>query len=1138
MPEFVHLHNHSDYSLLDGAANINKLVAKAESFGMKHLALTDHGNMFGVLRFYKACKAKGINPIIGCEFYIAPKSRLVKSGSEHQNKYYHLILLAKNETGYKNLMILVSQGYLDGFYYKPRVDNELLAQHAEGLICTSACLAGEIPSHLLNGQYEKAKKTAEYYRSLFGSEGFFLELQDHGIAEQKRVNPELVRLSGDTGIPLVATNDIHYLEREHAEAQDILICIGTGKKVSDEKRMRFDSREFYFKSPDEMAQIFAATPEAISNTVKIAEQCKLEIPLPGPLLPDYEIPPEFDSPDAFMRHIVYAGLEKLYPAVTDEIRARVEYELDVIQGMGFTGYFLIVWDFIDFARKNGIPVGPGRGSGAGSIVAYAMRITDIDPLKYNLLFERFLNPERVSMPDFDVDFCFERRGEVIDYVTNKYGADKVGAICTFGTLKTKAVLKDVARVLDIPFNESNEISKLVPEGPKITLEKALQLEPRLGEYREKGGIYRQLIDTARVLEGMNRHSSTHACGMVIGRSKLTDYVPLYKDSKTGQISTEFTMDQLEECGLVKMDFLGLKTLTLIANTEKLIHKTNPAFDVEKIPEDDPATFTMLGEGKSTAVFQFESSGMQGILKQARPTSIEELIALNALYRPGPMQFIPQYIDSKMGRTPISYPHPDLKEILEPTYGVIVYQEQVMQAAQIIGGFSLGKADILRRAMGKKKAKEMEKMKREFLEGAAAKGYTRKLADDVFEMLKPFAGYGFNKSHAAAYSVVAYKTAYLKANYPAEFMAANLTNEINSPDAFSDYMTATREMGIEILPPDINLSEQTFTVVDGKIFYGLQGIKNAGAGAVDEIIRVRKENGPYESFVDFLDRIDFRTVNRRVIETLIQAGLFDRFGLNRATLMHNLEQLMEWTIKQKESREFGQTSLFDPAEETALSVFEFEEHDEFDQLDLLRMEKENLGNYFSGHPLDKYREIFAKCVNLDVTRAAGASTEKSYTLLGIIKSLRPIITKKGDPMAFAMYEDFNGSLELIFFPKTWVQVRERIEVDAVVGIEGKIDKNKEDPKFLVDRIIDPAELVETSASEIHIRISKGVRDEDMLYDFRSTLIEYRGDCAVYLHIGNEPSEREIVIRANAQLSTSPEVIPNLGAHAFIEEVWKE
>ena len=657
MPEFVHLHNHSDYSLLDGAASIDKLVDKAVGLGMKHLALTDHGNMFGVLRFYKACKNKGINPIIGCEFYVAPKSRLVKSGSENQNKYYHLVLLAKNRQGYQNLLVLVSRGYLDGFYYKPRIDNDLLKEHAEGLICTSACLAGEIPTHLLNGQYEEARKAAEFYRDLFGPEGFYLELQDHGIPEQKQVNPRIIELSRETGIPLIATNDIHYLEKDHAEAQDILICIGTGKKVSDEKRMRFDSQEFYFKTPDEMAAIFRDTPEAISNTLKIAEQCSLEIPLPGPLLPDYEIPEDFSSPEEYMRHIVFQGLARLYPEITEEIRERAEYELSVIQGMGFTGYFLIVWDFIDFARNSGIPVGPGRGSGAGSLVAYAMRITDIDPLKYNLLFERFLNPERISMPDFDVDFCFERRGEVIDYVTRKYGADKVGAICTFGTLKTKAVLKDVARVLDIPFNESNEISKLVPDGPKINLEKALEMEPRLKDYREKGGIYRRLIDTALVLEGMNRHSSTHACGMVIGRSKLTDYVPLYKDAKTGQVSTEFTMDQLEECGLVKMDFLGLKTLTLIKNTEKLIHKIDPGFDIEKIPEDDPTTFKMLGEGKSTAVFQFESSGMQGILKQAKPSSIEELIALNALYRPGPMQFIPQYIDSKMGRAPIRYPPP-------------------------------------------------------------------------------------------------------------------------------------------------------------------------------------------------------------------------------------------------------------------------------------------------------------------------------------------------------------------------------------------------------------------------------------------------------------------------------------------------
>jgi DNA polymerase-3 subunit alpha len=1028
--DFIHLHNHTDYSLLDGAASIKKMVSKAKDLGMKHLAITDHGNMFGALHFYRECKANDINPIVGCEFYVAPGNRSIKSGNDKKSKSNHLILLAKNYDGYKNLMVLASKAYTEGFYYKPRIDDELLKQYSSNLICTSSCLAGYIPRKLLENQFDDAKKKAELYQEIFGKDNFYLELQDHGIPEQKIVNEKIIVLSKETGIPLVATNDMHYLSREDANAQDILICIGTNRKKHEDKRMKFPSSDFYMKTKEEMYEIFKETPEALKNTVKIAESCSLEINLPGPLLPDYEIPEKYDSPDDYLRALAQEGLVKRYPEITDEMKIRAKYELDIIIEMGFTGYFLIVWDFIHYARENDIPVGPGRGSGAGSIVAFALMITDIDPLKYGLIFERFLNPERVSMPDFDIDFCFERRQEVIDYVTKKYGKDRVGQIITFGTLKAKAVIRDVARVLDFPYAESDQISKLIPSDPKMTLQKAIDLEPKLKEIENRGDKFKELVDTGKRLEGLSRHASTHAAGVVIGKSILTDYVPLYKDAKTGSISTQYTMDLLEDCGLVKMDFLGLKTLTLIKNTETLIKRNKTDFSTENIPEEDNLTFKLLGKGKSVCVFQFESSGMQGILKQAKPDSIEDLIALNALYRPGPMQYIPQFIDSKSGKQAIIYPDPSLIETLKPTYGVIVYQEQVMKVAQIIGGFSLGKADILRRAMGKKKVKEMDKMKIEFIEGAVQKGYTKKKAEDIFEMLVPFAGYGFNKSHAAAYSVIAYKTAFLKANYPAEFMAANLTNEINTPDKLTLYINETKSMGLNILPPNINLSYKNFAVANGDIIYGLVGVKNVGAAAVEEIITAREENGKYISFIDFLEKVDLKSINRKVLESLINCGAFDSFEENRATLMSNLEKVLEFVTKIKEQSMFGQTSLFDSKDDSALPSFVMEKIEELPVLELLNNEKELLGYYFSGHPMDKYKQIWQKSVTLSLKHTDKSIPDRKYTLMGTITSSRVITTKRGQQMAFLQIEDFEGSIELILFPKIWEEKSIYLSVDSI------------------------------------------------------------------------------------------------------------
>ena len=1137
MTDFVHLHNHTDFSLLDGAANIPRLVDTAVEQGMKALAITDHGNMFGVLRFYMECKKKGIKPIIGCEFYVAPGSMLVKSGNEKGNKYHHLILIAKNSTGYSNLMKLASIAFTDGFYYKPRIDFDTMKKHSEGLICSSACIAGLIPQLVIQGKEDEAEKKALEYQELFGKDHYYLELQDHGIPEQKIANEGLIRISEKTGIPLIATNDIHYITKEEAEAQEILICIGTQKKLTDSGRLVFDKKEFYMKDPDTMMSIFSHVPEAIENTNRVAELCELEIELPGPLLPDFDIPEQFADPDEYLRHITYEGLKDRYGEITGKIEKRAEFELDIIISMGFTGYFLIVWDFIHWAKEHDIPVGPGRGSGAGSLIAYAMTITDIDPFKYDLLFERFLNPERVSMPDFDIDFCFERRQEVIDYVTRKYGSERVGQIITFGTLKTKAVLKDVARVLDIPFDESNAITKMVPPDVK-KLKDAIEQEEELQKIIQRGGVYEKLITISKYLEGLNRHSSLHAAGIVIGKEELTKYVPLYKDPKTGAVSTQFTMDLLEDCGLVKMDFLGLKTLTLIKNTENLIKKRGIDFDISKIPEDDEATFKMLGEGKSACIFQFESAGMQKILKDAQPESIEDLIALNALYRPGPMANIPQFIESKKDPSKIKYPDPSLEEVLKPTYGVIVYQEQVMKVAQIIGGFSLGKADILRRAMGKKKVKEMEKMKIEFLKGAVEKGYNEKHASDIFDMLEPFAGYGFNKSHAAAYSVLAYQTAYLKANYPAEFMAANLTNEIRDTEKMAEYIAEAKQMGIEMLPPDINLSEKYFTVSEGRIVYGLIGIKNVGSAAVDEIVREKNEGGDFKNLKDLLDRADLRVVNKKVLETLIKSGLFDSIEPGRALLFHNLDLLVESASREQESRKFGQTSLFGGENNEELPEVELEHVPEWPEKELLNFEKENLGFYFSGHPLKNYKKICDRCVTLKVNEFEKASADKKYTVLGAIKTIREFTTKAGKQMGTIVIETFEGEITVVFFSHTWSRFRYLLEEDKVLGFTVKADKRSHEPKLLCEDVINPDDMKEATFKEVHFAFD-GSFNQENLDSFKSFLLENSGPCTTFIHV--KEGKKITVLRTPTQLnlSSSDEVIRAAEQkYNFISSVWKE
>lgn len=1141
MLEFAHLHVHTDFSLLDGASSVPNLVSKAKALGMKHLAITDHGNMFGVLKFFKECKAQEINPVIGSEFYAAPGSRFEKSGSEKGNKYHHLVLLATSEKGYRNLVKLSSYSYTEGFYYKPRIDEELFERYSEDLICLSACLAGEIPYLILSNKLEEAEARARRYRDIFGEGNYYLELQDHGIPEQKTVNKALIDISKRTGIPLVATNDVHYADADDFIAQDILLCIGTNKKRDEMGRMRFENDQFYLKSAEEMASVFPDCPEAILNSVRIAERCAAAIPLPGPLLPEFVIPEGFKDTADYMTHLTYEGLKKRYGEITGEIKKRADYELDVIIKMDFTGYFLIVADFINWAKEHDIPVGPGRGSGAGSIVAYAMRITDIEPLKYKLLFERFLNPDRVSMPDFDVDFCFERRGEVIDYVTEKYGEDRVGGIITFGTLKAKAVIKDVARALDIPYDEANMIAKLVPEDPKMTLKKAFEEEPRLAELAADPK-YAELFSIAKKLENKNRHTSFHAAGIVIGKTELNNYVPLFKDAKTGGVATQFTMDQIEDCGLVKMDFLGLKTLTLIKNTQDLIRKRGgewAAFDADAVSEEDEATYKMLGEGKSTCIFQFESQGMQNILKQAKPNKIEDLIALNALYRPGPMAYIPQFVESKWGRQEIEYPDPCLEDILKETYGVIVYQEQVMQVAQIIGGYSLGQADLLRRAMGKKKVEVMVKEKAKFIEGAKGKGFKEADADRIFEILVPFAGYGFNKSHAAAYSVVAYRTAYLKANFPAEFMAANLTNEISSTDKLPEYIDEARKMGIPIDPPDVNRSEKHFTVVSGRIVYGLMGIKGVGANAVDEIVARRTEGGPFADFMDFLDRVDLRAVSKKVTELLAQTGAFEAFGKNRATLVANIEKAYEYAQNKKDDKKFGQSSLFEDTGEKEYPDYVFEEAPDWDQTEKLRIEKELIGFYFSGHPMDKHRLAWERSTTLDLAHPDRATADKEYVILGQLKSTRPYQTKKGDWMGFGSLADFSGEIDLVFFPKTWEKIRDTLAVDAVLALKGKVDNGREKPSFLVEGVLDIDALTEKSYREIHVRLKSGAADEEeTLYPLRDFLFENSGSCGVFFHVPVGASEA--VVKAANQITASPDdwVLEAIGMCEGVAEAWKE
>lgn len=1065
---FTHLHVHTEYSLLDGLSKIKELVGRAKDLGMDSMAITDHGVMYGVIDFYKAANEAGIKPILGCEVYVAPGSRFDKEVNAGDDRYYHLVLLAQNNEGYDNLMKIVSKGFVDGFYYKPRVDYEILEKYSSGIIALSACLAGEVQRNLGKGMYEEGVKSALRYQQIFGKDNFFLELQDHGIEEQKYVNQQLVRMSSETGIGLVATNDVHYIYDTDVDAHDILLCIQTGKKVSDENRMRYEGGQFYCKSPEEMAELFPYAPEAIENTHKIAQRCNVDIEFGVTKLPKYEVPDGFDSV-SYLRHLCFNGLEKRYPGYGEELKERLEYELDVISTMGYVDYFLIVWDFINYAKSNGISVGPGRGSAAGSIIAYCLEITDIDPIKYSLIFERFLNPERVSMPDIDIDFCYERRQEVIDYVVRKYGTDRVVQIVTFGTMAARAVIKDVGRALDLPFSMVDMIAKMIPKELGITIEKALKLNNDFGKLYESDEQVKNLIDKCLRLEGVPRHASMHAAGVVISQKSVDEYVPLSRGSD-GSLVAQFTMTTLEELGLLKMDFLGLRTLTVIQNAERLAKKLNPDLRIDEIDFNDKKVLDLIGSGHTEGIFQLESAGMKSFMKELKPQNIEDIIAGISLYRPGPMDFIPKYIKGKNDRDFIVYDCPQLEPILKPTYGCIVYQEQVMQIVRDLAGYTLGRSDTLRRAMSKKKAYVMEKERKTFIygneeegvKGCINNGIDEKVAGKIYDDMIDFAKYAFNKSHAACYAVVSYQTAYLKAYYPNEFMAALMTSVIDNTSKVAEYILSCRQMGIKILPPDINEGEYAFSVSDGSIRYGLSAIKSLGRPTIDALVIEREKNGPFGSLKDFIERMSGE-VNKRTIESFIKAGAFDGFGANRKQMMLIYASIMDQVNQDKKNSMSGQMSLFDFVGEEVKAEFEIKmpEVPEYTKEEILTFEKEVLGVYISGHPLDIYegmwrRHISATTADFEMEEDSDEikiSDGQKVIIGGMITDKTIKNTKNGQMMAFVTIEDLLGTVEVIVFPRDFGANRELLEVDNKVFITGRVTANADEKgKVICEKVV--------------------------------------------------------------------------------------
>ena len=1118
---FTHLHVHTEYSLLDGSSKIGELAARAKELGMDSMAITDHGVMYGVIDFYRAARAAGIKPIIGCEVYVSPGSRFDRETVHGEDRYYHLVLLAENNTGYQNLMKIVSKGFVDGFYYKPRIDEEVMREYHEGIIALSACLAGEVPRYLEKGLYEEAKEAAKRHLEIFGEGNYFLELQDHGIPLQRQVNQGIMRLSKELNIPLVATNDCHYINADDWEAHDILLCIQTGKKVSDENRMRYEGGQYYVKSEEEMRQLFPYAPEAIENTHKIAERCNVEIEFGVTKLPRFDVPDGYDS-WGYLNHLCDEGFALRYPDDDGTLRARLDYELGTIKSMGYVDYFLIVWDFINFAKSHGIAVGPGRGSAAGSIVAYCLKITDIDPIRYQLLFERFLNPERVSMPDIDVDFCYERRQEVIDYVVEKYGKDQVAQIVTFGTLAARGVIRDVGRVMDLPYSLCDQVSKMVPAELNITLDLALQKNPELKTLYESDEQVKKLIDMSKRLEGLPRHTSMHAAGVVISRTSIDEYVPLSRGAD-GTIVTQFTMTTLEELGLLKMDFLGLRTLTVIQDAVNMIEKDyGVKLDLEHIDYDDKKVMDSLGTGKNEGVFQLESGGFKTFMKELKPTTLEDIIAGISLYRPGPMDFIPKYLKGKNDPASITYTCPQLEPILKPTYGCIVYQEQVMQIVRDLAGYTLGRSDLVRRAMSKKKAAVMAKERQNFVYGNAeegvkgciANGIDEKTANQIYDDMTDFAKYAFNKSHAAAYAVVAYQTAFLKFYYPKEFMAALMTSVMDNTTKVSEYILACRNMGIPILPPDINEGYSGFSVSGNGIRYGLSAIKSVGRAVVDVIIAERENGGLFKSLDDFVSRMSNKEVNKRTLESFIKSGALDTLPGTRKQKLIVSGDLLESKAREKKTVMEGQLSFFDLAAEEEKDNFQitFPNVGEYDKQTLLAFEKETIGIYVSGHPMEEYRELWEKNVTAKTSDFVGDEDGKTVVednsnvvIGGMITSKKVKTTKTNQLMAFITIEDLVGTVEVLVFPKIYEKNRPSFTEENKVFVRGRASIG-DDPvgKLICEEVIPFTDI----PNELWLQFENQAFYESHIDDVMAALRDSDGKDRVIMYLKEERKMRRL------------------------------
>ena len=1128
--DFTHLHVHTEYSLLDGSNKIKEYVARVKELGMDSAAITDHGVMYGCIDFYRAAKEAGIRPILGCEVYVAPGSRFDKEAGGSSGRYYHLVLLAENNQGYANLMKIVSKGFVEGYYYKPRVDLELLRQYHEGIIALSACLAGEVARYLTRSMYEDAKEAALRYQEIFGENNFFLELQDHGIAQQQMVNQQLMRLHEETGIPMVATNDVHYTYQDDVESHDILLCLQTGKKLADEDRMRYEGGQYFVKSPQEMAELFPYALEALENTHKIAMRCNVEIEFGVTKLPRYDVPEGYTAWE-YLNKLCFEGLQERYQPVTEELKERLTYELNTIQNMGYVDYFLIVWDFIKYARDHDIMVGPGRGSAAGSLVSYTLGITKLDPIKYDLLFERFLNPERVSMPDIDIDFCFERRQEVIDYVVRKYGKDRVVQIVTFGTLAARGVIRDVGRVMDLPYAQVDTIAKMIPNELNITIDKALKMNPELARVYAQDEQIHHLIDMAKRLEGLPRHTSMHAAGVVISQKDVDEYVPLSRASD-GTITTQFTMTTLEELGLLKMDFLGLRTLTVIQNAVHLIEKdTGIRLDMDKIDYDDKKVLDSIGTGKTDGIFQIESPGMKNFMKELKPQSLEDIIAGISLYRPGPMDFIPQYIRGKNHPETITYDCPQLESILKPTYGCIVYQEQVMQIVRSLAGYTLGRSDLVRRAMSKKKASVMEKERQNFVYGNEAEGVPgcivngieEKVANKIYDDMIDFAKYAFNKSHAAAYAVVSYQTAYLKYYYPVEFMAALMTSVIDNPSKVSEYILSCRKMGIQILPPDINCGEGAFSVDGNSIRYGLSAIKSVGKPVIRAIVEERKAGGIFQNMKDFVTRMTGREVNKRAIENFIKAGAFDCLEGNRHQKMMVYPRIVDSVVQEGKNAMAGQMTLFDIVGEEDKKAFEINLPDvpEYDKEELLAFEKEVLGVYISGHPLENYTAMMEKNITAitsdfqpdDEIGAARVRDGQSVVVGGIITEKTVKYTKNNKVMAFLTLEDLVGTVEIIVFPRDYEKNHLLMDEESKVFIRGRVAAEDERAsKMICEQILSFTQVPRELWIQFETKQAYHQREMELLEDLK----DCEGNDSVVIYIQRDkvmkrlPSSRNIGI----------------------------